>query len=64
MLLDRDFPESVKRFYSEEFKEKLTISFLNSFILTDERIQSKLNNRKVEERKVELAVLEEKAMVD
>ena len=64
ILLGRDFLESVERFYSEEFKQKLTISFLNSFILTDERIQLKLNNRKVEEWKVELAVLEEKEMVD
>ena len=28
-LVDRDFPESVDRFYSEEFKQKLVISFLN-----------------------------------
>ena len=62
--MDRDFPESVERFYSEEFKQKLAISFLNSSILTDEMIQIRLNNRKVEEWKVELTVLEEKAMVD
>ena len=60
--MDRDFPESVERFYSEEFKQKLAISFLNS-ILTDEMIQIRLNNGKVEEWKVELTVLEEKAMV-
>ena len=62
--MDRDFPESVERFYSEEFKQKLAISFLNSSILTDEMIQIRLNNGKVEEWKVELTVLEEKAMVD
>ena len=64
ILVDRDFPESVERFYSEEFKQKLAISFLNSSILTDEMIQIRLNNGKVEEWKVELTVLEEKAMVD
>ena len=62
--MDRDFPQSVERFNSEEFKQKLTISFLNSSILTDEMIQIRLNNGKVEEWKVELTVLEEKAMVD
>ena len=62
--MDRDFPQSVERFNSEEFKQKLTISFLNSSILTDERIQLRLNNWKVKEWKVELTVLEEKAMVD
>ena len=64
ILVDRDFPESVERFYSEEFKQKLAISFLNSSILTDDMIQIRLNNRKIEEWKVELTVLEEKAMVD
>ena len=29
ILVDRDFPESVERFYSEEFKQKLAISFLD-----------------------------------
>ena len=62
--MDRDFPQSVERFNSEEFKQKLAISFLNSSILTDEMIQIRLNNGKVEEWKVELTVLEEKAMVD
>ena len=62
--MDRDFPQSVERFNSEEFKQKLTISFLNSSILTDEMIQIRLSNGKVEEWKVELAVLKEKAMVD
>ena len=62
--MDRDFPESVERFYSEEFKQKLAISFLNYSILTDEMIQLRLNNGKVEEWNVELTVLEEKAMVD
>ena len=62
--MDRDFPESVERFYSEKFKQKLAISFLNSSILTDEMIKLSLNNGKVEEWKVELTVLEEKAIVD
>ena len=62
--MDRDFPESVERFYSEEFKQKLAISFLNYSVLTDEMIQSRLNNGKFEEWKVELTVLEEKAIVD
>ena len=62
--MDRDFPESVERFYSEEFKQKLAISFLNSSILPDKMIQARLNNRKVEEWKVELTVLEEKVIVD
>ena len=60
--MDRDFPQSVERFNSEEFKQKLAISFLNSSILTDEMIQ--INNGKVEEWKVELTVLAEKVMVD
>ena len=64
ILVDRDFPESVERFYSEKFKQKLAISFLNSSILTDEMIKLSLNNGKVEEWKVELTVLEEKAIVD
>ena len=62
--MDRDFPESVERFYSEEFKQKLAISFLDYSVLTDEMIQSRLNNGKFEEWKVELTVLEEKAIVD
>ena len=62
--MDRDFPESVERFNSEEFKQKLVISLLNSSILTDKMIQIRLDNGKVEEWKVELTVLEEKAMVD
>ena len=62
--MDRDFPESVERFYSEEFKQKLTISFLDYSVLTDEIIQSRLDNGKFEEWKVELTVLEEKAIVD
>ena len=49
ILLDRDFPESVERFYSEEFKQKLAISFLDYSVLTDEMIQSRLNNGKFEE---------------
>ena len=62
--MDRDFPESVERFYNEEFKQKIAISFLNSSILTDEMIKLRLNNGIVEEWKVELTVLEEKAIVD
>ena len=62
--MDRDFPESVERFYSEKFKQKLAISFLDYSVLTDEMIQSRLNNGKFEEWKVELTVLEEKAIVD
>ena len=62
--MDRPFPESAERFYSEEFKQKLAISFLDYSVLTDEMIQSRLNNGKFEEWKVELTVLEEKAIVD
>ena len=62
--MDRDFPQSVERFNSEEFKQKHVISLLNSSILTDKMIQIRLDNGKVEEWKVELTVLEEKAMVD
>ena len=62
--MDRDFPESVERLYIEEFKQKIAISFLNSSILTDEMIKLRLNNGKLEEWKVELTVLEEKAIVD
>ena len=58
--MDRDFPESGEIFYNKEFKQKLAISFLNSSILTDEMIQIRLKNGKVEEWKVELTVLEEK----
>ena len=66
VLVDRDFPESVERFYSEqeEFKQKLAVSFINSSILTDEKIKLRLNNEKVDEWKVELTVMEEEATVD
>ena len=50
--MDRDFPESVERFYSEEFKQKLAISFLDYSVLTDEMIQSRLNNGKFEEKAI------------
>ena len=54
----------MERFYGEEFKQKLAIGFLNFSILTNEMIQLRLNNGKVKEWKVELTVLEAKAMVD
>ena len=44
-------------FYSEEFKQKLEIGFLN---FTNEIIQLRLNKGKVKEWKVELTVLEGK----
>ena len=59
--MDRDFPESVERFYSEEFKQKLAIGFLDYSVLTNEMIQSRLNNGKFVDWKVELIVLEGKS---